>query len=72
MNQKSPLLKYKTICSNENDSMMLKDSMYSFTTGLWEDLNTEPMIKLMLQTNEVMGTTLITKTREGVDRSERS
>lgn len=51
---------------------MMKDSIYNFTTGLWEDPGTEPMIKLMLQSNEVMGTTLITKTREGVDRSERS
>lgn len=74
MNQKSLLLDYKKACqptSSDNRADLYKYDLYM---GLWKNDNNEPLIKKFIngEVSEVYGTTIETRTREGVDRSESS
>ena len=74
MNQKSPLLNYRIKCDN-TESILDVGMNYDMTLGLWIDDAGEPIIKKYTSQNELnamAGETLITKTREGIDRSEGS
>jgi hypothetical protein len=73
MNQRSPLLLYRQPCLT-NESRTAKRVFYNFQTGLWMNQGSEPIIKKMIngEINEVFGRTLETRTREGIDRSEKS
>ncbi|HBN06766.1 hypothetical protein PQ744_12410 [Thermoanaerobacterium thermosaccharolyticum] len=73
MNQKSPLLKYRIEC-NCNETAESFSKSYDFVSGLWIDESGEPLIRKYIESSNFSGRTetLITKTREGIDRSERS
>ncbi|SHJ33799.1 hypothetical protein [Lutispora thermophila] len=73
MNQKSPLLKYRIECDC-NETAELPNKSYDFVSGLWVDESGEPFIRKYIESSSLSGRTetLITKTREGIDRSERS
>lgn len=73
MNQKSPLLKYRIECDC-NETAELPNKSYDFISGLWVDESGEPLIRKYVESSSLSGRaeTLITKTREGIDRSERS
>lgn len=70
MTQKNPLLSFREITS-EISQCPIMNSTYNFVTGLWEN-ETNPIIERVLNDEKMIGTTLITKTREGTDRSEGS
>lgn len=73
MNQESPLLRYRIKCdSNETDELLNK--RYDFKSGLWIDELGEPLIKKYVESIGLSRSceTLITETREGIDRSESS
>ena len=74
MNQRSPLLNYRIQCSGSDDYLDDKHINYDFDTGLWVDEAGEPLIKkyIVFRDFTERGETLITKTREGIDRSESS
>jgi hypothetical protein len=73
MNQKSMLLDYKKICqaSSRTRADFYK---YDLHMGLWKNEKDEPLVKKFLngEVSEVYYTTIETRTREGVDRSESS
>ncbi|KQL33360.1 hypothetical protein [Psychrobacillus sp. FJAT-21963] len=73
MNQKSMLLEYKKTCQPASGT---RTELYKYDLhmGLWKNENNEPLIKKFLNggVTEVYGTTIETRTREGVDRSESS
>lgn len=73
MNQKSPLLKYRIECGC-NETAESSNKSYDFVSGLWVDESGEPLIRKYVESSSLSGRaeTLITKTREGIDRSERS
>lgn len=54
---------------NINRNYTKLDSNYNFEKGLWEKNGSFTITNL---SGNEYGTTLITKTREGIDRSERS
>ena len=72
MNQKSPLLYYRIKCNSE--PTVNEDTNYDIALGVWIDKSGEPIIKKYMERQlvEVRGETLITETREGIDRSEKS
>lgn len=71
MNQRSPLLNYRIAC-NKNDYVEEEQLSYDVASGLWVDNNGSPLVKkyVVSQDDVKIGETLITKTREGIDRSE--
>lgn len=71
MNQKSPLLNYRIKC-NKNDFIEDKQIHYDFALGLWLDNTGEPLIKnyIKSQSQTKFCESLITNTRESIDRSE--
>lgn len=73
MNQKSVLLNYKNNCQSTSDT---RPDFYKYDVhmGLWKNENNEPLVKKFLngEVSQVYGTTIETRTREGVDRSESS
>lgn len=69
MNQASLLLSYRTLCNTTSKSKN-DEIYYDITMGLWIDKTGEPLIKSYFQTNRIE--TLLTETREGIDRSELS
>lgn len=73
MNQRSPLLNYRIQCFGSDD-LEDKHIKYDFETGLWVDEAGEPLIKKYIDSRNFTerAETLITKTREGIDRSEGS
>lgn len=73
MNQKNPLLNYRIKC-NAEECRNVEEISYDFTTGLWKDELGEPIIKRYINDSKLygQGETLITESREGVDRSEMS
>lgn len=73
MNQKNPLLNYRMRCNVEESTNVEKIS-YDFTSGLWKNELGEPIIKKYINNHELkgQGETLITETRESIDRSEGS
>lgn len=73
MNQRSPLLNYRIQCFG-SDNLEDKHIKYDFETGLWIDEAGEPLIKKYIASRDFTerDQTLITKTREGIDRSEGS
>lgn len=73
MSQKSPLLNYRIQCFDSHD-LEDKHIKYDFEAGLWVDDTGEPIIKkyIVSRDSTERGETLITKTREGIDRSENS
>lgn len=73
MNQKNPLLNYKIRCDVKEDKSAEQIS-YDLTDGLWKNQFGEPIIKKFIDDCKLnaSGETLLTKTREGIDRSEGS
>ncbi|AOY74994.1 hypothetical protein [Clostridium formicaceticum] len=74
MNQRSPLLQYRTKC-NTNEGVEFENIKYDFSTGLWMDESGQPLIKKYITSTQYSNEcqeTLITRTREGIDRSEAS
>jgi hypothetical protein len=73
MNQESMLLRYKKTCKplKSQTSNLTK---YDLHLGLWKNEYNVPLIKKFLneEVSEVFGTTMETRTREGIDRSENS
>lgn len=73
MPQKSLLLYFKTKVSETN--YFKSESMsYNLAKGLWESKKRSPIVKQMFCNSKIKvhGVTLVTATREGTDRSERS
>jgi hypothetical protein len=67
------LLRYRKICTpliQEKRGF----SVYDLRLGLWKNENNEPLIGKFMKgiIHEVYGTTMETRTREGIDRSENS
>lgn len=71
MNQENPLISYRIKC-NAQESKNIEDIFYDFKSGLWKDKDGQPIIKKYMTNNDLKGCqeTLITESREGVDRSE--
>lgn len=71
MSQKSMLLHYRKNSASPY-SEIKSFSEYDFRLGLWKNEKNEPLIKKFLDgtIHKVYGTTIETRTREGVDRSE--
>lgn len=71
MNQKSPLLNYRIDC-NKNDFIDDEQIHYDFALGLWLDNTGEPLVKnyIISQSHAKLCESLLTKTRESIDRSE--
>lgn len=71
MNQKNPLLNYRKKCNPEDNKNYDKIS-YDFKSGLWKNELGEPIIEKYIDNSElkVCQGTLITESREGIDRSE--
>jgi thymidylate synthase len=67
------LMDYKKACQ---PSSYIRADFYNYDLhmGLWKNENNEPLVKKFLngEISEVYGTTIETRTREGVDRSESS
>lgn len=73
MNQQSILLEFRTEQKNEAMEKDRQKNIYAYKSGLWENINQEPMIEKMIHGEDSgLGETLITETREGIDRSEGS
>lgn len=70
MAQKNPLLSFRKQI-HHNDQSTILGSNYNFVTGLWEKENFFT-IETLWNSDPKYGTSLITKTREGIDRSEGS
>lgn len=73
MIQRNPLLQYRIKCIS-NKEQEITETNYDFLSGLWIDESGVPVIKKYI-TSECLNEceeTLITKTREGIDRSEAS
>lgn len=71
MNQNNPMLLFRQLDDNNDNPQNTLN--YNFSTGLWQEQNGQPVIELFLNTPEnTLGETLLTKTREGIDRSENS
>ncbi|KYH30456.1 hypothetical protein CLTEP_26490 [Clostridium tepidiprofundi DSM 19306] len=70
--QKSPLLYYRMECE-KGDSTNFQEVDYDFISGLW-NINGQPLIKKYIENKgiEEKCQTLITETRESIDRSEGS
>lgn len=73
MNQKNPLLNYRIRC-DVNEKKSAKKISYDLTVGLWKNEFGEPIIKKIIDDCKLdaSGETTITRTREGIDRSESS
>ncbi|WP_156110354.1 hypothetical protein [Brevibacillus thermoruber] len=71
MNQRNPLLSFRKLIPSDSSQSSILNSTYNLITGLWE-MEKRPTIEELLNSTPIMGTTLITKTREGIDRSEGS
>lgn len=73
MNQRNPLLNYRIQCFG-GDDLEDKNIKYDFEKGLWIDETEEPLIKKYIGSRSFSerDETLLTKTREGIDRSESS
>jgi hypothetical protein len=70
MAQKNLLLSFrKQLQPNEQSTIL--GSNYNFVLGLWEQENTFT-IENIWSSDPKYGTSLLTKTREGIDRSEGS
>lgn len=67
------LLNYKKNCQPLSDTRAAYYK-YDVHMGLWKNENNEPLVTKFLNggVSEVYGTTIETRTREGVDRSESS
>jgi len=73
MNQKNPLLNYKVKC-DVKEGVSTEKMSYDLKEGLWKNEFGVPIIKKFIEDCKLdaSGETLITKTREGIDRSEGS
>lgn len=73
MNQKSPLLSFRVEC---RDSLATDNTKveYNFEKGLWIDISGVPLIEKFINDQDILYATetLITETRESIDRSEGS
>jgi hypothetical protein len=70
MAQRNLLLSFRKQILHSDQSTIL-GSNYNFVSGLWEKENSFT-IETLWQSDPKYGTSLITKTREGIDRSEGS
>lgn len=73
MNQKSPLLSFRVECRDNLPTDNTKIE-YNFEKGLWIDISGVPIIEKFINDQDVLYATetLITETRESIDRSEGS
>ena len=73
MNQISPLLHYRLKCDTQGATLS-NERNYDILSGLWLDTEGEPLIKKFINniSTDIKDETLLTKTREGIDRSEAS
>lgn len=71
--QSSLLLCFKTKVSGTNPICTTQYS-YNYVKGLWETNEHSPFVKEIMKNNYIktQGVTLLTETREGIDRSEGS
>jgi hypothetical protein len=71
MNQRSPLLNYRIDCDIK-DIIYDEQNHYDFALGLWLNKAGEPLIKnyILSQSDAKFCESLLTKTRESIDRSE--
>lgn len=73
MNQQSILLQFRAEQKNAVIEKEEKENIYTYESGLWENINQEPLIEKMINGEDLeFGETLISETREGIDRSEGS
>jgi hypothetical protein len=73
MIQKYPLLQFRSRMSNE-EKVNRTDITYNVSDGFWESEDHKPIVVELFNENKDnnMGLTIITETREGTDRSERT
>lgn len=65
------MLEYKKTSQQSSDAKV-ESINYDVHTGLWKNQNNELLIKKFIngKVSEIIGTTIETRTREGIDRSE--
>lgn len=73
MIQKYPLLQFRTRMPNKEKVNPI-NVLYNVSDGFWESKDHKPLVQELFNENKDnnMGSTMITETREGTDRSERA